>query len=243
MHPHQSDHFKGKSPLAHVAETQAEGILASSELHGLDMPGHLAALFDAMRETGVLFLFLSFLFPTFTFLVAALLGWIVWKTGRGALLGWARLERLHRVVAQEKWEIEHHRSQEREELAELYRAKGFQGALLEEVLDVLMADNERLLRVMVEEELKLSVHNQEHPLKLGLGAFIGALLGGLPFLGMFWITLPSVYSILGLSSVVVGVAAAFSSYLLKNHLLPAIVWNTALLTLSWSFLFFLFYSV
>ncbi len=90
--------------------------------------------------------------------------------GRSAWLGWSRLERLHRILAQEKWEIEHNREQEREELGVLYAAKGFEGKLLEDVLDVLMADGDRLLKVMVEEELGLTLESQVHPLKQGLGA-------------------------------------------------------------------------
>src|SRR5262249_44443752 len=134
---------------------------------------------DAARET-CLALALLWLFGLHW---AALLifsgAWLIWKTGRSAWLGWSRIERLHRIVAQEKWEIEHHRQQEREELGALYAAKGFEGKLLEDVLDVLMADNDRLLRVMVEEELGLSLHSQEHPLKQATGAFLGVLAGSI----------------------------------------------------------------
>ena len=97
------------------------------------------------------------------------------------LLGWARLERLHRIVEEERYEIENHRQQEREELKELYRAKGFQGKLLDEVVDVLMADGERLLKVMVEEELGLSLQSQEHPLKQGAGSALGAFVASFSF--------------------------------------------------------------
>src|SRR6185295_12766345 len=82
------------------------------------------------------------------------------------------------VLEQERWEIEHHRQQERDELKELYRAKGFEGKLLEDVLDVLMADDDRLLKVMLEEEMGLQLAQLDHPMKQGLGAAFGALVSG-----------------------------------------------------------------
>jgi vacuolar iron transporter family protein len=164
-------HFKGKEAITHVAEAQAQGIISSSEIHGTELPGHISAATDAAREVAfilaVSWLILSKLGLSYGHLLGILSvlsgGLVIWKTGRGAWLAWFRLERLHRIVAQEKWEIEHHRQQEREELKALYAAKGFEGKLLEEVLDVLMADGDRLLRVMIEEELGLSLESHEHP--------------------------------------------------------------------------------
>jgi hypothetical protein len=101
--------------------------------------------------------------------------WILWRTIRSALLGWARIERLHRLIEEERWEIEHHRDQEKEELRELYHAKGLQGKLLEETVEVLMADDNRLLQVMLEEELGLSLEVYAHPLQQASGAFLGGL--------------------------------------------------------------------
>ena len=60
--------------------------------------------------------------------------------------GLGRLERLHRVIEEERWEIEHHRQEEREELAALYQAKGLTGKLLDDVVATLMADDNRLLQ-------------------------------------------------------------------------------------------------
>src|SRR5262249_17492251 len=133
-------HFKGKDAIEHVAEAQAQGIIASAEIHGTEIPGHISAATDAARETGLVlalvWVILAFLQLPF-FVIALFIdifacGWILWKMGRSAWLGWFRLERLHRIVAQEKWEIEHHRQQEREELKALYAAKGFEGKLLED---------------------------------------------------------------------------------------------------------------
>ena len=165
-------HFKGKDAIIHVAEAQAQGILAAAEIHGTEMSGYLAAGTDAARETALALLLIwvalvQLAIPSHQMLYILAIfsaGWLIWKVGRSAWLGWSHLERMHRIVEQEKWEIEHHRQQERDELRVLYATKGFEGKLLEDVLDVLMADNDRLLRVMVEEELGLSLKNMSIPL-------------------------------------------------------------------------------
>ena len=106
--------------------------------------------------------FLRFVFKSYRVSLFSI-GWLFWKLGRSSLLGWARLERLHRLIQQEQWEIEHHRAQEKEELTAMYHQKGLTGKLLEQVIEVLMADDNRLLRVMLEEELGLTLETYEHP--------------------------------------------------------------------------------
>jgi len=238
-------HFKDKEAVGHVAEMQAKGILDSAEVHATEMPGHLSAATDAAKESALVIAFVWALLATLQLPLSAVgkvlavfgLGWLVWKTGRSAWLGWSRLERLHRVVAQEKWEIDHHRGQEREELKELYHAKGFEGQLLEDVIDVLMADGDRLLRVMVEEELGLSLESQEHPLKQGLGALAGAL-AAMMVCGAALFLYPPWGLFIG-ALVTVGSAAGISSRYEENRTIPAIVWNLGIATLSFSTVYFL----
>jgi VIT1/CCC1 family predicted Fe2+/Mn2+ transporter len=170
-------------------------------------------------------------------LLAITLGTTVWKLGRSAWLGWTRLERLHRIVAEERWEIEHHRPQERDELRVLYEAKGFHGKLLEDVLDVLMADGDRLLRVMIEEELGLSLEVFEHPLKQGLGAAFGALSAGVAVTVATWLW-PS-YGIYIAVCAVIGSAAGVSAYLERNRIVPAMIWNLGIAALAFSAVYFL----
>lgn len=241
-------HFKGKSAIGHVAEAQAQGILSAAEAHGAEIPGHFSAAADAARESAVVFLLLGILLAhlnisfnsTLSILMGFSLGWIVWKFGRSAWLGWSRLERLHRIVTQEKWEIDHHRSQERAELSELYAAKGFEGKLLEDVIDVLMADSDRLLRVMVEEELGLTLESHEHPLKQGLGACLGSVVAVLMCLLGLW--LYPTFGLLIMALLVIGLAAAFSAKLSENRLIPAVVWNVGLAILAYcAVVFFLDY--
>ncbi len=240
-------HFKGKDAIGHVIEAQAQGLMASAEIHGTEVPGHISAFADSSRETSLALLFVWTILTIFpapfpqhhiaTVLAIFALAWAVWKTGRSAWLGWSRLERLHRVLAQERWEIEHHRQQERSELKELYAAKGFEGKLLEDVLDVLMADDNRLLHVMVEEELGLSVESHEHPLKQALGAFFGCVIGFLACLIGLWIYPAWGIAVTGL--ILIGATSALTSLQAKNKVIPAIVWNVGLAALSFSCLYFL----
>lgn len=246
-HSHKDipSHFKGKDAIGHVAEARAQGIIAASEVHGTEIPGHISAAADASRETSILLCLLWAIllhtdlpfFQIFQVLAVFALGWMIWKMTRSAWLGWFRLERLHRVLEQEKWEIEHHRQQERDELRVLYAAKGFEGKLLEDVLDVLMADNDRLLRVMVEEELGLSLESQVHPLKQGLGAGVGVLMTSLVCLLFFW-KLPDMGILLG-GILMMSLAAALSAYHARNRMIPAVIWNVGLGILSFGFVYFL----
>jgi hypothetical protein len=239
------NHFEGKSAADHIKEKKAEGHSGFTEAHGLEIPGHIHAAADALRETavilGLVWILLfslnisnsSILIPWMIFAVAL----IIWKTGRSAYLGWFRLERLHRVVEQEKYEIEHHRPQEREELEALYRLKGFEGKLLDEIVDVLMADQDRLLTVMLEEELGLKLAEYEHPLKQALGAFIGAFLSAVFLFGLS-LLFPQYGVVVG-SLILVASGAVFGAYFEKNRLLNAIVWNVGLAFLSLGALYFL----
>lgn len=171
-------HFEGKSAFEHLKKARLKGKIATSEIHGEEPSGQLIAGCDSAKDVAVylslLWMLLSPLSLSITQHVLLLslfcLGLIIWKTARSAQLGWARLERLHRLIEQERWEIEHHRAQEKEELIEMYKAKGFKGKQLDDIISVLMADDNRLLMVMLEEELGLSLESFEHPIKQSLGA-------------------------------------------------------------------------
>lgn len=238
MNKIDSEHFQGKSVVEHLKEARSRGALASAEVHGAEMPGHLAAGADACKETALVFLLLWALFQhlplsqgqILLFLLFFSCGWLIWKTGRSALLGWARLERLHRLIEQERWEIEHHRGQEREELTELYRLKGFSGKLLEEAIDVLMADDNRLLRVMLEEELGLTLETYEHPLKQAFGAAFGVMLTAALLLLGCW-TVPQ-WGVPVLSGLALILGSAFGAKREGNRALPSVVWHLSIALLA-----------
>ena len=242
----EDSHFTGKTPVRHVAEKLAEGKLSAAEVHGAELPGYLSAGTDAARETAVVLLLLSAIMVSapipphhWTLLLLIFsLGLVIWKFGRSAWLGGSRIERLHRVVKQEKWEIEHNREQEKYELKELYAAKGFEGKLLEQVVDVLMADGDRLLKVMVEEELGLKLESYEHPLKQACGAGIGAIIAVCTILLCQWIN-PHYGVMIGAFTIIAGASTLSANYE-ENRVIPAVIWTTGLAILAYTWVYFLY---
>ncbi len=92
-------------------------------------------------------------------------------------------------LERERTEIREDFEHECEEVRALYAAKGFREPLLGQIVDTLSADDDRLLKVMMEEELGLSMHHMHHPLLVGLWNFGGALAGGLvPTLPLLWLS-------------------------------------------------------
>jgi hypothetical protein len=238
-------HFGGKKPLDHVVEARRKGKIATSEIHGEELPGHYSGAADSAKETAFLLVILWTLFNEIGFplekmhwfLVVFLFGLAVWKTGRSAILGWRRLERLHRLIEEERWEIEHHRSQEKDELKALYAAKGFSGKLLDEVVDVLMADDNRLLQEMLEEELGLNLESYEHPLKQASGALIGVLGTSIILaFGLFYLPIWGTYLC---AAFVISLSAGTTAQLEKNKPVPSIIWNLAAATLAAGCAYFL----
>ncbi len=106
--------------------------------------------------------------------------------GLGAFLG-ARAERdlYQREKAREEREIREVPHLEREELRQIYRAKGFEGKHLERVVDTLTENPQRWVDVMMAEELGLAPTSGS-PLKaglvVGLSYVVAAAVPLLPYL-------------------------------------------------------------
>lgn len=227
----KKDHFHGQTALRHIAEVRASGISASQEVHGAEAPGPVFAFLDASRETAVLI-------AAFFIVISAcgmandckmvlgaslLVGWAFWKGARSAFLAWSRLLRMHRVASEEREEIESNRPQEREELVALYGEKGFSGPLLDKVVDVLMADQDRLLRVMLQEEMGLRLEEHPHPLVQGFFAIAGVLFASvvaIPCLLGLSLQLTTVCAM-----VFAGCMGGISARIEKNDGISAFVWN------------------
>jgi len=79
----------------------------------------------------------------------------------------------------ERAEIRDDYEHEREEVRALYAAKGFRDPLLSQIVDTLSADEDRLLKVMMEEELGLAMYHVNHPLVVGLWNFAASAAAGL----------------------------------------------------------------
>ena len=92
--------------------------------------------------------------------------------------------RKHRAV--EAWEVDHLPEKERDEIRDIYRAKGFEGPLLEQVVDTITADKERWIEVMMKEELEM-IEDVRSPLASGVATFVAfAVVGMLPLLVFVW---------------------------------------------------------
>ena len=78
----------------------------------------------------------------------------------------------------EYWEVDNLPDREREEIREIYIEKGFEGELLEQVVDVITADKDRWVDVMMKEELEMA-EEQRSPFKIGLATYISFITIGL----------------------------------------------------------------
>ena len=117
-------------------------------------------------------------------LVAAGMGVALYLGMAGAVATHVRLHYLETELERERREIREQPEHEREEVRALYAAKGFREPLLSQITDVLCADDDRLLKVMMEEELGLFIQHVNHPLLVGLWNAAGAAVGAL------WLAIP-----------------------------------------------------
>lgn len=224
-----AQHFKGKSIPEHLKEARKKGALLKAEMHGSEAPSHIMAAIEAMKGVAVVLLIGWLIQLSWQTLGLLSFGLILFKAARSALNGWSRMERLHRVIEEERFEIEHHRQQERQELSEIYQAKGFSGKLLEEVIDCLMADDNRLLQIMLEEELGLSLEQYEHPLKQSFFAFLGSLASAILCLLGYFVSYPIGLPLAVLLITVI--CSVLSARLENSSSWQRTVWNCAILVL------------
>jgi VIT1/CCC1 family predicted Fe2+/Mn2+ transporter len=98
--------------------------------------------------------------------------------GLGAYLG-SKSERefYARELAREKREIVEMPHEEREEIREIYRKKGFAGGDLEMVVDRITEDRDRWLKVMMHEELGFAKSGGISPLRSGMALAIAYIVG------------------------------------------------------------------
>lgn len=234
----ERSHFGAKTILEHLKSARAKGKEATESHHCLETPGHLIGAADAARDVALLTMILSILFNTLNldlektllFLSLVMFAMLLWRTGRGGLLGWNRLERLNKLIADEKHEIEHNREEEKLELTEMYQAKGFSGPLLEKVIDVLMADDNKLLSVMLEEELGVSLESYEHPLKQAAGTAAGVFIASC-FL-ILSLLIDRQIGPLFAGYLVIFCASILMAKIEKIRLVNTVVWNLSLTFLA-----------
>ncbi len=82
----------------------------------------------------------------------------------------------------EYWEVENIPDKERQEIREIYQAKGFEGELLEQVVDKITEDKDRWVDVMMKEELNMILESKS-PIAMAAVTFVSfVLVGFIPLL-------------------------------------------------------------
>jgi hypothetical protein len=95
-----------------------------------------------------------------------------------------------------------------------------------------MADNNRLLRVMLEEEMGLKLESHEHPLKQGFWAGLGAFVSASIALVGCW--MGAYYGLLIASLIAVAIGASLTAMFEKNRMTSAIIWNLGITVVAYS---------
>ncbi len=153
------------------------------------------------------------------------------------------IEEYHHVRQMEERHIDTHPEGEREEIRQIFEAKGFQGRDLERAVNVITAERERWINTMMAEEHGLPALNRSAiksalatfaafvlcgfipvmPFILGLpgAAYIAAILTGITFFGIGSIRAnwsPKAWWLAGLETFFIGLAAASVAYLVGDVL-------------------------
>lgn len=82
----------------------------------------------------------------------------------------------------EYWEVENMPEKEREEIREIYEAKGFEGELLDQVVDQITANKDRWVDIMMKEELEM-VKETKSPIAMGAVTLVSfVILGFIPLI-------------------------------------------------------------
>ena len=86
----------------------------------------------------------------------------------------------------EYWEVENIPEKEREEIVAIYKEKGFEGNLLQEVVEIFVADKDRWVNEMMKNELNM-IEEVKSPFKIGLATLISfVVVGFIPLIVYVW---------------------------------------------------------
>jgi VIT1/CCC1 family predicted Fe2+/Mn2+ transporter len=120
----------------------------------------------------------------------------------------------------EYWEVENIPEKEREEVREIYRQKGFEGELLDKVVDKITEDKDRWVDLMMKEELEMTPDSKS-PFGMGLVTFISFFIMGLIPLSIYVVDYisPADFRLFLISSMMTGLCFLGIGYLksIVNH--------------------------
>lgn len=107
----------------------------------------------------------------------------------------------------EYWEVENLPEVEREEIAEIYRGKGFKGELLTKIVDHICSDKDLWVSEMMKDELEM-MRDSKSPFKIGLATLISFILVGfIPLMVYLWdFFFPTGFNIFLWTSILTGLA-------------------------------------
>lgn len=126
----------------------------------------------------------------------------------------AEADRFERHKATEYWEVENLTEKEVEEIREIYAAKGFEGQLLEDVVQVITSDKDVWVDTMMKEELEMTLDTKK-PIQTATITFISFFVIGLiPLLSYLLAMIADIQANLFLvSCIATGVALVFVGYM------------------------------
>lgn len=129
-------------------------------------------------------------------------------------------EILESEIKREEFEIESIPDKEKEEIEDIYKAKGFQGELLKTVVNTITSNKKVWLKTMLTEELGVNLEIVGNPLKGALVMFGSFLLGGiLPILPYFIVKAGIISSESAIASAIgVSLVSSFTVGAIKGRL-------------------------
>ncbi len=141
-------------------------------------------------------------------------------------------DNFHKHEQNEYWEVEHLPESEREEIRQIYKAKGFEGKLLDDVVRVITSNKEVWVSEMMKDELGMMKDNRS-PFKIGAVTYFSFIFIGLIPLSVYLYDFFFSLSLnrFALTFVFTGIAFIFIGWL-KSYVNHRPVWKGILETLS-----------
>jgi VIT1/CCC1 family predicted Fe2+/Mn2+ transporter len=129
-------------------------------------------------------------------------------------------EILESEIKREEYEIENKPEDERKEIEQIYKAKGFEGDELKLVVDRITSDKKIWLKTMLTEELGLNLEIIGNPIKGAIVMFVSFLIGGvLPILPYFIVKIGFINNFVALMiAISISLASSFIIGAIKGRL-------------------------
>lgn len=212
-----------------------------------EVPSHKIRFAESIKEFTILFLIVfialrNLELPVLPFILIFSFSFFILKLFLVAFSAWTKLERFHKIIEDKKWHIEHKREEEKAELEEIYRAKGFSDKILTDIVDTLTSDDNRLLQTMLEEEMGLSLGYFIHPIKQTFGAFLGMVLSATVFFISF-LALPITYGFFIAGAINIIASSIVAAKYERTKMSKEIVWDLAITIAVLSICHFLTMSI